>query len=186
MKKLILTIFATVSLLLAGCVSINPTSSLSEVPQFPPLELPSIFVDELLEWQSEAEPSAQPEISHATTISFEKAVVSRIIDGDTIVVIMADGTEERVRFIGVDAPEMNFRSDEPPEEGAQAATDFVAALIPPGTTIWLEQMGNDRDRFERLRRYIWIEYPTDPDAQRKYLTVNRLLLKYGHAVVWGQ
>jgi len=186
MKKLILIIFVTVSLLLAGCVSINPPSSLLEAPQLPLLELPSAFVDELLEWRPEAEPPVQPEISYFTTFSFEEAVVSRIIDGDTIAVIMADGTEERVRFIGVDAPEMNFRSDEPPEEGAQEATDFVAALIPPGETIWMEQLGNDRDRFERLRRYIWIEHPIDPDAQRKYLTVNRLLLKYGHAVVWGQ
>ena len=121
----------------------------------------------------------------AKELGFMAAYVTRIIDGDTIVVQLPNGVEERVRFIGVDAPEMNFRSDEPPEDGAQEATDFVAGLIPPGTMVWLESRGNDRDRFERLRRYIWLEIPICPNVSREELTLNRLLVAYGHAVDWG-
>ena len=120
----------------------------------------------------------------AEKLGFFAAYVMRIIDGDTIVVQLPNGNEERVRFIGVDAPEMNFRSDEPPEDGAQEATDFVASLIPPGTLVWLESVGNDRDRFERLRRYIWLEIPICPDTSREELTLNRLLVTYGYAVDW--
>jgi micrococcal nuclease len=104
-----------------------------------------------------------------------QAQAERIIDGDTL--LLTNG--ERVRLIGVDAPEM----DTP--EGQEAA-EFVRGLISPDQNIWLEAVGNDRDRFNRLRRYVWIEIPTDlqDTHQRRMLTVNGLLLEYGHGVVW--
>jgi len=118
-----------------------------------------------------------------TDIHFEEVEVHRIIDGDTIDVLMSNGDVERVRFIGVDAPERG-------EVGFDEATNFVANLIPRGTIIWLESVGNDRDRFGRLRRYIWIELPSGEVVNenisqlRQRMTVNGLLLNYGYAVVW--
>lgn len=101
---------------------------------------------------------------------FEVAVVERIIDGDTIVLT----NNMRVRLIGIDAPEIG-------EIGADAATEFVASLIPPGSTIWLEQSGNDMDRFGRLRRYVWINSPEYGNRERNVL--NNLLVHYGYAEV---
>lgn len=113
------------------------------------------------------------------------ATVSRIIDGDTIDVIMQSGETERIRFIGIDAPEMGrFGVEEGAEPGAIEARDFVAELIPVGTIVWLESQGQDRDRWDRLRRYVWLESPTNVTQQRDSLTINRLLLTHGHAVVW--
>jgi len=120
---------------------------------------------------------------------FEQAVVRRIIDGDTIEIYTAGGVTERVRLIGVDAPEMGRQGAEAgAEPGAIEARDFVANLIPVGTQVWLEIQGNDRDRWDRLRRYVWIGPPDiagDLERQRLDMTVNRLLLSYGHAVVWN-
>ena len=103
--------------------------------------------------------------------SLEMAAVSRIIDGDTIVLTCG----ERVRFIGVDAPETG-------ETGAEEAAQFVSRLI-LGQNIWLEADGSDRDRFGRLRRYVWIRKPTDVTCpyQIKRYQLNALLLIYGHA-----
>lgn len=110
---------------------------------------------------------------------FEEALVTKVIDGDTIEI--ASG--ERVRFIGVDAPEMGFQSGEY-EEGATAATEFVRELI-EGRIVWLESDGNNEDRFGRLRRYVWLEIPVDknnPDEIRAYM-LNAILLEQGLAEV---
>jgi len=150
----------------------------------PPIQFPTLMeIDEWLAIISEAAPAYDSPF-YGIHDTFQPAIVDRIIDGDTIVVIMSNGDSERVRFIGVDAPEMGrFGVEEGAEPGAIEARDFVAELIPPGSIVWLESVGNDRDRFERLRRYIWMEMPYDAEAQRETLTVNRLLLEHGHAVV---
>ncbi|MCL1995467.1 MAG: thermonuclease family protein [Defluviitaleaceae bacterium] len=104
----------------------------------------------------------------------EQAVVERVIDGDTIVLVGG----ERVRFIGIDAPEIG-------EPGADEATLFVRQLI-DGQTIWMSGSGNDRDAFGRLRRYIWLVPPTDlaDPVQIEELKLNSILVAAGHAVVW--
>ena len=111
--------------------------------------------------------------------SLVHAVVARVIDGDTIE--LADG--ERVRLIGVDAPEMGFFGGVY-EPGATEATEFVRSLV-YGETVWLEPDGNDSDAFGRLRRYVWLQYPADTQYEGYILRyqLNALLLVYGHAEV---
>jgi len=102
-----------------------------------------------------------------------ETIVTRVIDGDTLEI----SSGERVRLIGVDAPERN-------EPGGSEATEFVQNLV-LNQTVWLEADGNNTDRFERLRRYVWIELPTDTsDAEQiqKY-QLNALLLINGLAEV---
>ena len=118
--------------------------------------------------------------NHVTTnTSLESAVIERIIDADTLVLVGG----ARVRLIGVDAPEMDT------QEG-QDARSFVETLLAPGQTIWLEadrsQSPRDIDRFGRLRRYVWLINPADPNdpQQRKNYTLNEILLTAGHAVKW--
>ena len=107
------------------------------------------------------------------TLGLTEARVSRVIDGDTIELT----TGERVRFIGVDAPEAG-------EPGGSEATEFVRSKI-GGQTVWLESDGNDTDRFDRLRRYVWIELPTDLNDEEQIRTkmLNAMLLEEGHATV---
>lgn len=116
-----------------------------------------------------------------TVNSIESAIVARVIDGDTIVL----DTGERVRLTGVDAPEMGEHgADEGAEPGAIEAKQFVSNLV-LGQTIWLESEGRDRDRFERLRRYVWIEEPNDTDDPDEIASkmLNAMLLAEGHAVI---
>ena len=106
-----------------------------------------------------------------TYILLEYALVTRVIDGDTIEL---EGGY-RVRFIGVDAPEVG-------EPGAVEATEFVRYRV-EGQTVWLEPDGDDKDRFGRLRRYVWLTEPADTTCEttiRTYM-LNALLLEYGLA-----
>ena len=105
--------------------------------------------------------------------SLTSATVARVIDGDTIV--LSNG--ERVRLIGVDAPEIGTA-------GADEATAFVKARV-LNRTVWLSSSGPDRDRFGRLRRYVWLQLPSNPQnpAEIAEKQLNALLVAYGHAQV---
>ena len=86
----------------------------------------------------------------------ERAVVTRVVDGDTIVV-QVDGREERVRYVGVDAPEL--ARDDPPRPAECWGAEARAAneRLVEGRTVELERDASDRDRFGRLLRHVWIE-----------------------------
>ncbi|MCL2232661.1 MAG: thermonuclease family protein [Treponema sp.] len=102
-----------------------------------------------------------------------QATVVRVIDGDTIE--LAGG--ERVRLIGVDAPERG-------RPGANEAAQFVRERT-EGRTVWLEADGANQDRHGRLRRYVWLQQPANPrdENQIRQYQLNALLLANGHARV---
>lgn len=109
------------------------------------------------------EPSATPsDVSVATVI--------RVIDGDTIVA-SSGGTEERVRFIGMDTPE---RSD----PLGPRATAFLKDLLPVGTSIVYKTDVGQRDRYGRLLAYVWLFAQADQDPEH---SLNARLLSAGWA-----
>ena len=71
--------------------------------------------------------------------------VTKVTDGDSIVC----GQLGRVRLLGIDAPEL---SQKPFGKQSQRA---LAAMIPVGTTVQLEQDVQSRDRNGRLLAYVW-------------------------------
>ncbi|MCR2819689.1 thermonuclease family protein [Microbacterium sp. zg.Y1090] len=95
----------------------------------------------------EAAPVAVPLPADAVALTVE-----RIVDGDTIRAVApgGDGESLRIRLIGIDTPEMD-----PTQCWAPEATDALAALIPPGSTVWAAPDVEDRDRYDRLLRYLW-------------------------------
>ena len=78
----------------------------------------------------------------------ETAVVTEIIDGDTINVLI-DGRSYRVRYIGIDTPERD-------EACYTDATDANAAWV-EGQTVRLVQDVSNTDRFDRLLRYVYVD-----------------------------
>ena len=77
-----------------------------------------------------------------------QAVVLGATDGDTLRVRTADGSEHRLRLVGIDAPERG-------ECVADRATAALARLV--GTAVVLEADVTDRDAYGRLLRYVWSE-----------------------------
>lgn len=74
--------------------------------------------------------------------------VASVTDGDTIRVLMPDGTNEPVRLIGIDAPENGSVLD-------QEATSHLEELV-LGEDVRMVVDVSDRDRFGRLLRYIYV------------------------------
>jgi micrococcal nuclease len=105
----------------------------------------------------------------------EEATLVRVVDGDTIRVIVG-GVEERVRYIGMDTPELNTTSKATPEPYAQAATEANARLLVGGRLV-LEKDVSERDRYGRLLRDVWIE------RDGAWMLVNLELVAEGYAQV---
>ena len=79
--------------------------------------------------------------------------VLRVIDGDTIVVEI-DGRAERVRYIGIDTPEMRDER-ESIQVLARDATEANERLV-GGKSVRLEFDVQKRDRYGRLLAYVWV------------------------------
>jgi len=82
---------------------------------------------------------------------YEIAYVTRVIDGDSIEV-MVNGKEEQVRYIGMNTPE--YYSDERDE--AEIATELNRKLV-EGQYVLLIKDVSERDKFDRLLRYVFTE-----------------------------
>lgn len=124
---------ALVALVLAGCALLPPGSAGSGTdPSAAPLATPGIApVGEVVE-----------------------AEVLFVIDGDTIVVELG-GRRERIRYIGIDAPEAGTAT-QPAEPLADTATEANERLV-AGRTIHLERDRSETDRFGRLLRHAWLD-----------------------------
>ena len=100
-----------------------------------------------------------------------KAIVNRVVDGDTIEVTF-NGAVERVRLIGVDTPESVHPDQEKNVPYGKIATQFTeSALL--GKTVFLEFDVEERDRYGRLLVYVHV------DGKMFNLT----LIEEGHAMV---
>ncbi len=102
--------------------------------------------------QGAVSPSGAAE-SSATTLALEpNAVVTKVIDGDTIEANIG-GRLTLVRFIGIDTPE-KLGGFLPAECFGDAASEYARRLIPPGTLLYLEQDQELYDRYDRLLAYV--------------------------------
>ena len=101
----------------------------------------------------------------ASDASFEMtwATVQRVIDGDTVV--LQDGA--RVRYIGIDTPEMRS----PAECYAAEATARNRELV-EGRPVGLRKDVSETDRYGRLLRYLYL-----PGGEM----VNAILVREGYA-----
>jgi micrococcal nuclease len=82
-----------------------------------------------------------------------EAEVSRVVDGDTIEVVI-DNTTEKVRLIGVDTPETVHPTIGEEPYGRQAS-DFTKSKL-SGQSVGLEFDVEERDRYGRLLAYVWL------------------------------
>ncbi len=81
--------------------------------------------------------------------------VLSIADGDTITVDM-EGKKEKIRFIGVDTPEIAHNPKEVSQCYADKAKAFTEASI-DGKRVKLvaDEKGSNRDKYGRLLRYVY-------------------------------
>lgn len=99
---------------------------------------------------STTQPGDSPE--SAAAMVGAAATVMEVVDGDTVVVQVANRTE-RVRLIGIDTPEVDG-GYLPAECYGNEATAFTSALLPIGTEVRLTRDTEARDRYDRLLAYV--------------------------------
>ncbi len=91
--------------------------------------------------------TAQPGLYH----------IARYSDGDTITVNM-NGTEETIRFVGVDTPETHDPRKKVQCYGPAASAYTRNTLTAAGSKVRLaaDSLSNNRDRYNRLLRYVYL------------------------------
>ena len=82
-----------------------------------------------------------------------RAKVTRVVDGDTVEA-QVGGSEEDVRYIGVDTPE-SVKPDAPVECYGPQASHFNERLV-EGETVRLEYDAEERDVYGRLLAYVYL------------------------------
>lgn len=87
------------------------------------------------------------------------AFVERVVDGDTVVL----STKERVRYIGVDTPELHHPR-KPVESYAREAKAFNQNLV-GGKRVRLEFDVERYDKYSRLLAYVYLEEGTFVNAE---------------------
>lgn len=116
-------------------------------------------------------------LSGYEVLNLEDAIVTEVVDGDTIWVTI-DGKEEKVRLIGIDCPEYTKEI----EPYGKEATEFTTNEL-LGKTIYLQKDHSDTDSYDRLLRYVWITDISDIQDDNKVFDYlfNNVLVKEGLA-----
>lgn len=112
----------------------------------------------------------------ATPASAVEATVDRVVDGDTVDVVI-EGKTTRVRLLNVDTPE-TVDPDEPVECLGSEATAFTESLLAPGQSITLEFDQERTDRYDRTLAHVIL-----PDGRNVAAEIARQGL--GVPVVYG-
>jgi micrococcal nuclease len=105
-----------------------------------------------------------------------RAKVTHVVDGDTIDVGMPDGSDESVRYIGIDTPE-TVKPGTPVQCGGPKAHEVNERLV-GGMTVTLRFDEEHRDVYGRLLAYVYVP-SRRPGGQR--LFVNAELARRGLA-----
>jgi micrococcal nuclease len=105
-----------------------------------------------------------PFVTPEGTAPSESALVTRVIDGDTIE--LSDGT--KVRYIGINAPESTTKTQCFGKESSQENK-----LLVEGKSVRLEKDISNTDKYGRLLRYVWIGQDM----------INELLIRQGFAQI---
>ena len=102
--------------------------------------------------------------------------VTRIVDGDTIVVNMdgKDGKDTKIRLIGIDTPESVHPDNEKNTEEGRIASAYTEKLL-TGCNVYLEFDSEYKDSYDRVLAYAYLE-----DGRM----VNAILLEEGMASVY--
>lgn len=86
--------------------------------------------------------------------------VKTVYDGDTVLL----ETGEKVRYLGIDAPEMGYGSGREPEFAAIEAREMNRRLV-EGKRVRLEPDGEPEDRYGRKLAYVYLEDGTMANAE---------------------
>lgn len=99
------------------------------------------------------------------------AIIDRVVDGDTVVVILDLGFRANmklsIRLYGIDTPELKN-----PNNKGKIAKKYLQDRLPQNTQVVINTFKNKYDKYGRWLGEIWI------DSEN----INQTLIKEGHAI----
>ena len=120
----------------------------------------------------------------------EAVTVVKVVDGDTLRIRHEDGTTEKVRLVGIDAPESVAEDESRNCEEGYEASDHMKTLVSAGDTVYLQKDTSDTDKYGRLLRYVWTTVPTGSVTEdvmvSDMLNARMVYDGYAKAKVYGQ
>jgi len=119
-------------------------------------------------------PIEAPSAEYTACASPRDAVVRCVIDGDTVSLGRCESDGERIRILGIDAPELAHEGQEYECYGDEA-TDALADLI-ENEAVWLSFGSECVDPFGRTLAWVWV-WVEDDDP----VLVSEWMLRHGHA-----
>ena len=99
--------------------------------------------------------------------------IHRVVDGDTFWLINAKGEKEKIRFIGIDAPEAKNYGKKVKQYYGKESTNFLTNYL-KGKKVRLEYDVQKHDQYGRTLAYVYLEDGT---------FLNEYLIKNGYAKV---
>ena len=99
--------------------------------------------------------------------------IHRVVDGDTFWLINAKGEKEKIRFIGIDAPEAKNYGKKVKQYYGKESTNFLTNYL-KGKKVRLEYDVQKYDQYGRTLAYVYLEDGT---------FLNEYLIKNGYAKV---
>lgn len=105
--------------------------------------------------------------------STDKRIVTKVVDGDTIWVSGKNGSEEKIRLIGIDAHEVRNTPKKKAGFYGKEATSYLRKRI-SGKKVRLEYDVQRYDRYRRTLAYVYLEDGT---------FINAEMVRKGYAVV---
>ena len=106
-----------------------------------------------------------------------------VVDGDTIKVNV-NGTELKVRFIGINTPESVHADESKNNEYGNMASDYTKQLLSGIDTVYLQYDEGHQDQYGRELCYVWVSIEVDFDNYEdvsQYM-INAIILEAGYAV----
>jgi endonuclease YncB( thermonuclease family) len=104
----------------------------------------------------------------------------RVTDGDTIRVILNDGTKDNIRLVGIDTPEIAHRADETSEPGGEEAKEFVRDQV-LGKTVYLDI--DNASPVDYYGRTLALVYLASCKNKIPSNSLNAILIQKGYAKV---
>lgn len=131
--------------------------------------------------------SAKDATVRCSDVDLEEVTLVRVVDGDTLVVRFDTGEDEKVRLIGINTPESvapNSYRTKNTKEGEEVSK-YVKTMLEDVDTVYLQSDTSDRDKYDRLLRYVWLDIPDDVynKSEIKEKMLNAILVEDGIAEV---
>lgn len=131
--------------------------------------------------------SAKDATVRCSDVDLEEVTLVRVVDGDTLVVHFDTGEDEKVRLIGINTPESvapNSYRTKNTKEGEEASK-YVKTMLKDVDAVYLQSDTSDRDKYDRLLRYVWLDIPDDvyDKSEVKEKMLNAILVEDGIAEV---